>query len=95
MKNEPVIFKDILNVIVQKLGWSELYLQSQLENDWKELLGENIANVVKIRKLKDKTLVLKIHSSTWRTEMTLRKQWLINLINDKYGENSIIDIVIR
>ncbi len=95
MAREPVLFQDILDIIVKKLGWSELYLQSRLENDWTELLGENISKVVKIKRIKNRTLILKINSSTWRIEMTLRKEWLMELINSKYGENSINEVVIR
>ncbi len=95
INSNPKSFQDLLTPLVNRLGWSELYLQAQIENDWHELLGENIAKVVHIKKLKNKSLTLKIHSSTWRSEMTLRKEWLINLLNAKYGENSINDVIIR
>ena len=95
MNSNPKSFNELLSPIIQRLGWKELYLQSQVENDWNELLGENIAKVVKIKKLHNRTLVLKINSSTWRTEMTLRKEWLMNILNSKYGEDTVTEIVIR
>ena len=95
INSNPKSFQELLNPIIQRLGWKELYLQSQIENDWKELLGENISKVVKIKKLHNRTLVLKISSSTWRTEMTLRKEWLMNIINTKYGIDTVTEVIIR
>jgi len=76
-------------------GWDEKYNISRLPEVWKEITGETISKCTKVNKYESGKLYIITTSSTWRTELQLRKQILKDKINEILGKDFVIDIIIR
>ena len=87
--------KELIDNLVQIVDLDEQLLQSKLERSWVEIIGPAAANSVTVTFYKNKVLYLKTHSSTWRTELLLRKREIIDRINQKFENEIIKDINIH
>jgi predicted nucleic acid-binding Zn ribbon protein len=87
--------KEIINQLIELKDWGEGIAFAKIKEEWIEIVGENFAEHIEPQKLKDGVLHLKADSSTWRTEMLIRKQLLIDKLNSFCGKNIIKSIKIR
>lgn len=87
--------KEVLNQLIELNDWGEKLAFAKIKDNWINLVGNNFAEHIQPKKLKDGILSLKADSSPWRTEMLLRKEQIINQINTFLGQNVIKSIVIR
>ncbi len=63
--------------------------------NWKELLGENIAEATKKVYLQNGILYVTLNSSVIRNELFMLKQGIIDALNKKAGEPLVKDIMMR
>ena len=98
MKNfknrETQKLSNAINKFIEARGWEEKLLQSKLQDDWEAITSKNVANAVRIKELRGRILYLKTSNSVWKNEMYLRKDKIVEKINEKYGENTVISIVL-
>ncbi len=94
-KFKPNSLSDVLVMLVNKKGWHDQYYQAKLDNKWQEIVGDKIAQETAIDSLKEGILTIKTQSSTWRTELTLRANQLIQKINEELQADVVEKIVIR
>ncbi len=87
--------KEIINQLIELNDWGEGIAFAKIKEEWIKTVGENFAEHIAPLKLKDGVLHLKADSSTWRTEMLIRKQLLIDKLNSYCGKNIIKSIKIR
>ncbi|MFP4527208.1 MAG: DciA family protein [Candidatus Kapaibacterium sp.] len=95
MQGKPTPLNQILKSILHERGWSEKFAEADVHKIWHEIVGDNLANSVKIDRLDDGVLYVITRSSTWRTELLLRKEKLLEEINARLHNRIIKDIVIR
>ncbi len=95
MSNEPKSIKNIFRDLSEIKGWDEKITEVRLPEIWEEITGENIARNAKFSRYDNGILFILTTSSTWRTELLLRKQKFIERINELLGQDFIRDIVIR
>jgi predicted nucleic acid-binding Zn ribbon protein len=86
---------DVLLTIAKKIGAEDSYYQSIIEEKWKEFVGEILAEQAKIKKFDKGNLIISVSSSTWRTELKLRKASLIKKINESLGMNLVNEIIFK
>ncbi len=72
--------------IRQKLSEYEAVLQ------WESLVGEHIAKAATAVKITKGVLVVRVRSSTWRNELSLRKNEIIGTLNRGLGQDVVKDI---
>ncbi len=72
--------------IRQKLSEYEAVLQ------WESLVGEHIAKAATAAKITKGVLVVRVRSSTWRNELSLRKNEIIGTLNRGLGQDVVKDI---
>ena len=68
---------------------------SNLLNDWNKIFDENISKNIIPRKYIDKILLVDSKSPSWRFEIQLQKESLIEQINNYYGNEIIKEIKIK
>ncbi len=59
---------------------------------WESLGGEHIARAATAVKIVKGILLVKVHTSTWRNELSLRKTEIIRTINTGLGREIVKDI---
>ena len=67
----------------------------RIEKSWGELLGRNVAMATRSLYIKDRKLIVKLHSSVLRNELTMIKSDLIRRLNESAGSEVIDDVVLR
>lgn len=87
--------KNILNNFVKLHEYDELLMQYNIEKYLYEQTNNNFKNSIKITGYKEKKLTIRTSSSTWRFELNMRKENLISLLNQKFGENTVNEIIIH
>ena len=86
---------DALDDTAKQLGLERKLKQQRILDEWREIVGDAIANVAEIRRLDYGRLMLHVSNAVWRQEISLGKENLRKKINDAVGEEIITDIIVR
>lgn len=90
----PKSLDKIIDKLVEKHGWGDQIVLEKIPEIWNEAVGEKIAAVTKIKRFEDGKLFIETASSTWKTEISLRREQLIENLNKKLGANLIEKLVL-
>ena len=67
----------------------------RLIRSWKDLLGITVAKKTKSLRIQNRTLIVTLHSSVVRNELSMIKDTLIAKLNEAAGMDVIDDVVLR
>jgi predicted nucleic acid-binding Zn ribbon protein len=67
----------------------------RLIRSWKDLLGITVAKKTKSLRIQNRTLIVTLHSSVVRNELSMIKDTLIPKLNEAAGMDVIDDVVLR
>jgi predicted nucleic acid-binding Zn ribbon protein len=95
LSREPQSLKSLLGTVAKNLGLEDKLHEATLNEIWVEVVGEAIAKNTKIIKFEDGRLYLGVASSTWRSELFIRRHKLITDINSKAGNELVKEIIFR
>lgn len=95
INRDALTLDDLIQVYIEKTGLHEEYELALIINNWAELVGEKFAEVSKPDTLKNGVLTTRCCSSVWRTELFMRRQQIIDKINDYRNKEVIKSMVIR
>jgi len=87
--------KDVLNELIKKMGWEEEYYMSLIIKEWNELVGDKFAQISKPYSLIDGELLIMTDSSVWRAELFIRREILIDKINNMIGKEAVKIVLFR
>lgn len=91
----PVKLKEVINKLINELGWDDYALAEQIEHLWYEVIGERLAKIAHFKNFKEGEIFVKVMDASWRTELILRREGLMKEINSKLGSDIIKEIKIR
>lgn len=95
LKKNPQLMSVFVNNLFRQNGMEETLILSELLKKWKLIFGENFAQNCEPVKLKNKVLTIKVHSSAWREEIKLRKEKLVNIINENFSKLVVNELKLR
>jgi predicted nucleic acid-binding Zn ribbon protein len=78
--------------LVNDLGIREKIAEYDAVLQWESLVGEHIAKAASAVKIVKGVLFVKVKSSAWRNELSLRKQEIIGTLNTALGQEIVKDI---
>jgi predicted nucleic acid-binding Zn ribbon protein len=78
--------------LVDELGIREKIAEYDAVLQWESLVGEHIAKAASAVKIVKGVLFVKVKSSAWRNELSLRKQEIIGTLNTALGQEIVKDI---
>ncbi len=87
--------KLVLEKLIEINGWQESMAFSGLLEKWEQIVGDNIAQHAKLQKLKQGILFIKTDSSVWRSELLIRQEEIISIINSNSTKSTVISLKIR
>ncbi len=83
---------NVLDLWLQKTGFSEKMYEAAITQDWKTIAGISIAKNTTRIYIHHRVLHLGIASAPLRNELAMNKQKLVALINEHIKHNYILDI---
>lgn len=86
---------DVLNEYLDAMKLRKKLKESRIENDWREILGNNAASLTRKVYIKDGVLYAYLDSSVLRNELLMMRETLINRINEKAGEEIVKKVVLK
>jgi predicted nucleic acid-binding Zn ribbon protein len=88
----PQALSNVLSRMLKDLGMEENAKRYEAITRWKEIVGENLAAVTVPERVSHGTLIVKVTSSVWKYELTMRKQEILGKIHQVTGSLEISDI---
>jgi hypothetical protein len=92
--SEEKSLKDLLQDFKKKDKLSKGFNQLAIEEAWQNELGPAIKNYTKSIQLSRGKLFVKLTSSTLREELSYGKQKIIDMLNEKVGENVVKELIL-
>lgn len=83
---------EAIEELVQSLGIKKKLHEYEAVLQWEQIVGEQIAKVTTATRITKGVLFVKVKTSTWRNELTIRKPEIVKKINDTIGEEIVNDI---
>lgn len=95
LNKEPQDFNSLINSIPNKINLNNKRIVLDLRNNIGTIISESFSKSVLIYDLNDGILRLKINNPVWKTEIHLRKEQIVDKINEYLGANIIKNIVLH
>lgn len=86
---------EALNDYIKVMNLGGKLNEASVINSWEETVGKAISSRTSKIYIKDKILYVHLKSSVVRNELLMLRQALKEKINQKFGEETIKDIVLR
>ncbi len=81
-----------LQRLVQDIGIEKKLNEYRAVTEWETIVGEHIARESSAARISQGVLVVRVRTSTWRNELTLRKKEIIKKINETLGGEIVKEI---
>ena len=94
-RGQPVPIGKAIQRLVGELGIGPTLAQYDIFSSWPEVVGERIAEVTVPEHFERRVLYVKVSSSTWRAELTMRRREIIEKLNSRMGTKWVKDICFR
>ena len=84
--------KKVLKKTIENSGFKNALLQERAVSIWPDIVGKNISKISKATSVDKGVLFVKVESATWKQELYMQKNEIINRINKKIGSKAIKEI---
>ncbi len=71
------------------------YQEARIAGIWKELMGQAVDQHTKRVRFKDGRLTVDLDSAVLREELSMGKEKIITLINERLGESVVEELILR
>jgi predicted nucleic acid-binding Zn ribbon protein len=88
----PQNLSHVLSKMLKDFGMEENAKRYEALTKWEEIVGEKVASVTVPEKVSHGTLIVKVTSSVWKYELTMRKQEILSKIHQVTHSNEVKDI---
>ena len=85
----------LIKKITDKPKISEGLRKIDIQEVVKNVLGKNLLNYIKDIHVMDEKLIIKLDSSSLRSELSYSKEKLLKNINDNFQESEIKEIILK
>ena len=85
----------LIKEITKKPKISEGLRKIDIQEVVKNVLGKNLLNYIKDIHVMDEKLIIKLSSSSLRSELSYSKEKLLQNINDNFQESEIKEIILK
>ncbi len=91
-KTTPESIGTVIEKLFTELGLGERYKRAKVIGAWKDIVGEQVANVSTAERIVGKKLFVHVADSVWRNELHMQKKQIIQRVNRFIGMTVIDDI---
>ena len=89
---QPIRFGKLLSRVLKDHNLEEESKRYEALTRWDEIVGEKIAAVTTPERVMHGVLVVKVNSSVWKYELTMRKAEILAKIHEMTKSNDVKDI---
>ena len=86
---------DAIKEFIHENKLEEKIFEVRVVEDWKKIMGHNVAIYTQNINLKNGKLTVYLKSSVLRNELQMSKQKVIILINSHFGQSVVKDIIFK
>lgn len=79
----------------RSIGMTDAYEEFRTLQIWDSVVGETIARVTKVERLKEGDLFVRVRNPSWRMELNFRKKEIVVRLNKEIGREMVRNIVFR
>lgn len=91
----PEKLGDVLNDIIDRLGYRERIDEVRAVESWAYVAGPQINGVTEKVWVKDRTLFVQLRSAAWRQQLHMQRNGWCKRVNEDLGRQVIDQIVFR
>ena len=88
----PSRVSDILGSILKERGWNRILREHRVFGEWASAVGPVIAKNARPMRIDRGILVAVVSSPIWTQELSQMKETIIRRLNDRLGEQIVLDI---
>ncbi|UWX57634.1 DUF721 domain-containing protein [Chlorobaculum sp. MV4-Y] len=94
-KKSPRVLGSLMSDVCRKIGMTEAYEEYKTLQLWDGVVGEAIARVTTVEKMKEGDLYVKVRNPSWRMELNFRKRDIVARLNKAIGYQMIRTIIFK
>jgi len=94
-KKTPRLLGSLMSDVCRKIGMTEAYEEYKMLQLWDSVVGDAIARVTTVEKMKEGDLYVKVRNPSWRMELNFRKRDIVGRMNKAIGYAMIRNIIFR
>lgn len=92
-KKESITLKEAINDLMNTYKIDRKFKEAQLIASWEQIMGATISNRTKKIFVGNEVLYVTLSSAALKQELSMSKEKVIRLINEKFGQQIIKDVV--
>jgi len=92
MSSGPQPLGAALQSLFRQLGITNKLQAYDVITTWEDIVGEKIASVATPRKVVNGVLFVEVKTGSWRTELSMRKQEILDKVHRRTGRKILRDI---
>jgi predicted nucleic acid-binding Zn ribbon protein len=93
-KENTQTIKEAFEKLLDEYKIRAKYNESYIVSEWEQIVGKTIASKTNKLFIRDKKLYLQTDSAPLKHHLSMNKQQLINLINEKAGIQIILELIL-
>jgi predicted nucleic acid-binding Zn ribbon protein len=94
-RTEPVSLGAAIEALVRSLGIGGKLKEYELVEVWPGIVGERIAQIAHVESVERGVATIRVSAAPWRTELSFRKQEILEKIHAEMQSEVIKDIRFR
>jgi predicted nucleic acid-binding Zn ribbon protein len=94
-KKTPRVLGSLMSDVCRKIGMTEAYEEYKTLQLWDSVVGDAIARVTTVEKMKEGDLYVKVRNPSWRMELNFRKRDIVGRMNKAIGYDMIRNIIFK
>ncbi len=88
----PIALTPILEETLLRFGLKENAVRYEALAHWEEIVGDRVASVAIPERIKDHCLIVRVQSSVWKYELTMRTSEILEKIHTFTGSQELKEI---
>lgn len=93
--NFPKSITSVLERTLHTYGLSENARRYDALVNWREIVGDKVADVALPERVKGNAIIVRVTSSVWKYELTMRSHEILQKIHSYTGSDEIKEIIWR
>lgn len=94
-RSQPRPIEGALDRVLDRMGLGEVVERYAVFRDWPERVGREIARVTEPHRVDGDTLIVKVTSSAWAGELSLRQNEILERVNEGRTRTRVRRILFR
>ncbi|SMO40761.1 DUF721 domain-containing protein [Solitalea koreensis] len=92
-KSNEQTMKEAIDLLMETYRLKEKYAEVNIVESWAQIMGPTVANLTTEIYIRNKKLYICLDSAVLRKELSMAKEKIIEVVNEKAGARTILDVI--